>query len=129
LTAIEPAGGRPNAQSVAAADAVLPILQRPALRKDFELADQLSRSSSRVAPLVAEGWGQLTDRHVATYLGRARGSAYETRVHLQQAFKKHHISEHEWVSLGAQYEEICKMLTPLINYLERSNWKTRIRRD
>jgi four helix bundle protein len=90
-------------KAVAAADAVLPILQRPALRKEFELADQLSRSSNRVAPLIAEGWGQLTDRHVATYLGRARGSAYETRVHLQ--------------------------LTPLINYLERSNWKTRIRRD
>src|SRR5215204_2238608 len=54
--------------------AVSAILKRTVFGKDSVLKDQLSRSSSRVAPLIAEGFGQLTDRHVAVYLGRARGS-------------------------------------------------------
>ena len=52
--------------------AVSAILERTAFGKDFDLKDQLSRSSSRVGPLIAEGFGQLTDKHLAVYLARAR---------------------------------------------------------
>ena len=84
----------------AAADEVSAILKRPVFGKDLELKDQLSRSSGRVGPLIAEGFGQNTDRQMADYFGRARGSALES---------------------------ISKMLTPWINYLQRCNWKSRWR--
>ena len=61
-----------------ASASVAAILKRPPLCKDFNLKDQLSRSSSRVGPLISEGFGQLTDLHLAAYLGRARGSVLET---------------------------------------------------
>jgi four helix bundle protein len=112
-------------KAVAAADEVSAILKRPAFRKDLELKDQLSRSSGRVAPLIAEGFGQSTDRQMADYYARARGSALESKGHLAKALGKEFISEAECGELSGKYTEISKMLTPWINYLQRSNWKSR----
>jgi four helix bundle protein len=61
------------------------------LRRDFELRDQLDRSSSRVPPLISEGFGQQTDRHFASYLFRARGSCNEVCTHLTIARNKTYI--------------------------------------
>jgi four helix bundle protein len=49
-------------KAVEAAAEVSAYLKRPAFRKDYDLSDQLLRSSRRVAALIAEGFGQITDR-------------------------------------------------------------------
>jgi four helix bundle protein len=112
-------------KALLAANAVSALLKRQAFSSDYKLKDQLDRASGGVAPLIAEGFGQLTDRHLAVYLARARGSARETQAHLARARDKKCISEEEWVSIDRYYVEICKMLTPWINYLDRCNWKSR----
>ena len=68
---------------------------------------------------------QVTDRQVADDYGRARGSALESRAHLAKAAGEQIISEAELAVIGNKYTEISKMLTPWINYLQRSNWKIR----
>jgi four helix bundle protein len=105
--------------------AVCAFLKRPAFRKDYNLWDQLSRSSARVPALIAEGFGQSTDRQSADYYGRARGSAYESYTHLITAKDREYITEDENAKEGEKYIEITKMLTPWINYLQRSNWRQR----
>jgi four helix bundle protein len=100
-------------------------LKRRAFSKDFDLKDQLSESSSRVGPLIAEGYGQLTDRHLAAYLGRARGSVLETLTHLTKAVSEHFISQSEYSKVAEMYDHIGKMLTRWIDYLRRSDWKDR----
>ncbi len=112
-------------KSVAAADEISALLKRPIFRKDLELKDQLSRSSGRVPALIAEGFGQSTDRQMADYYARARGSALESRGHLAKAAGEEFISEEELGTYDGKYIEIGKMLTPWINYLQRTNWKTR----
>jgi four helix bundle protein len=112
-------------KAVAAADEVSALLKRPVFSKDFDLKDQLSRSSGRVGPLIAEGFGQVTDRQMADYYGRARGSALECRGHLSKAAGNGFISEFESANIGQKYIEISKMLTPWINYLQRCNWRIR----
>ena len=112
-------------KALEAADAISALLKRPAFGKDFDLKSQLSRSSARVAPLTAEGYGQLTDRHVAVYLGRARGSVLETLGHLVKASREGFISPKEFSSATETYDHIGRMLTPWINYLQRSDWKQR----
>jgi four helix bundle protein len=112
-------------KALSAADAVSALLKRSAFSEDLALKDQLSRSSGRVGPLIAEGFGQVTDRQMADYYGRARGSALECRGHLAKAAGKHVISEFESTNLGEKYVEISKMLTPWINYLQRCNWRIR----
>jgi four helix bundle protein len=112
-------------KAVSAADAVSALLTRPGFSRDFNLRDQLSRSSSRVGPLILEGFGQLTDRHLATYLGRARGSVLETLGHLSKASSEQLISREEFGALSETYDHVGRMLTRWINYLQRTDWKQR----
>jgi four helix bundle protein len=108
-----------------AGNAVSAILKRPILGRDSDLRDQLSRSSSRVAPLIAEGFGQLTDRHVAVYLGRARGSVLETIGHLKKALDERFISSAEHSVIEDMYDHIGRMLTRWIHHLQESDWRDR----
>jgi four helix bundle protein len=96
-----------------------------AFSKNFDLTDQLTRSSSRVAPLIAEGFGQLTDRHLAVYLGRARGSVLETVSHLSRALNEQPISRSAHVTVVDMYDHIGRMLTRWIDHLPLSDWKDR----
>jgi four helix bundle protein len=107
------------------ADEISALLKRPAFNGNFDLKDQLSRSISRIPALIAEGYGQLTDKHLAVYLGRARGSAQETIAHLEQAHEKKFITETEYSKYLDSYDHIGRMLTRWIDYLQRTDWKDR----
>jgi four helix bundle protein len=101
------------------------VVYKEALAAEDEVSAILDRSSSRVGPLIAEGFGQLTDRHLATYLARARGSAAETRTHLRKACRKKFISDAEHDDSSGKYTTIGKRLTRWIHYLEESDWDNR----
>jgi four helix bundle protein len=101
------------------------ILKRESFRKDPRLRDQMASSSERVASAIAEGFEQSTDRHFAQYLYRSRGSSSEMRTQLVVARDRQHITEAERANLSDQYIEVAKMLTGLIAYLEREDWKRR----
>jgi four helix bundle protein len=58
-------------------------------------------------------------------LGRARGSALETKTHLRKAHAKKFISDSEYTDLNGNYNTIGKRLTTWIGYLEKSNWNNR----
>ena len=105
--------------------AVSPILQCLKVRKDFDLYDQLAESSGNIPGHIAEGFGQLTDKHFAYYLGIARGSAQETRGHLATALQKEHISADDENRVSSLYRDLCSMLTAFIEYLRRSDFRDR----
>ena len=105
--------------------AVSPLLAQLHARRDFTLRDQLSESAGNIPGQIAEGFGQLTDRHFAHYLGIARGSAQETRGHLASALGKEHISLEDERRVSAVYEDLCRMLTAFITYLRDSNFRDR----
>ena len=106
-------------------DAVSPLQKKIQERKDFDLHDQLSESSGNIPGHIAEGFGQLTDRHFAHYLGIARGSAQETRGHLASALEKEHISPEDESRVSEIYRDLCNMLTAFIEYLRRSDYRDR----
>ena len=108
-----------------AADVISAILARPVFNKELDLKDQLMRSTSRVGPLIAEGFGQLTDRHLLVYLGRARGSVLETLGHLRTALTKGFISSSEHLEAVETYDHIGRMLSRWISYLQDTDWKDR----
>jgi four helix bundle protein len=106
-------------------DAVSPVLQKLTDRQDFNLHDQLSGSSGNIPGHIAEGFGQLTDKHFAHYLGIARGSAQETRGHLACCAEREHISPDDEKRVSAIYAELARMLTAFINYLRESDFRNR----
>ena len=112
-------------QALSAAAAVSAMVRRDSFRRDLELRGQLSDASAGVAAHISEGFGQGTDRHFAHYLLIARGSANEVRTHLAVAYFRRHIEADERTRLAAQYVEIGKGLTRLIQYLTREDRKAR----
>jgi len=112
-------------KAVAASGGVSKILQRESFKKDLRLREQLGSASERVASAISEGFEQSTDRHFAQYLYRARGSTREVRTQLIVARDRHHINESERLELTSAYEEVARMATGLIRYLEREDRKHR----
>lgn len=106
-------------------EAVSPLLRKVKDRKDYKLHDQLSESSGNIPGHIAEGFGQLTDKHFAHYLGIARGSAQETRGHLASCAKKQHITLEDETRVSVMYRDLCSMLTAFIEYLRKSDFRDR----
>jgi len=119
-------------RALAAANEVSAILKRIEFSKDFDVRDQLANSSSRVPALIAEGFEQKTDRHFAHYLYLARGSAKETKTHLKVALNRGYVPLEDARRLWSEYDEVCAMITGLIQHLEfedRSHRWTKHLRD
>jgi four helix bundle protein len=120
-------------KALVAAHAVSAIIDRPRFAKDLRLREQLSASSSRVPALIAEGFELKTDRHFAHYLYLARGSSKESCTHLAVAERRAHLDRAECDHLCELYAEIARMLTGLIQHLEREDrehrWPTKPPRE
>ena len=112
-------------KALEAADAISAILNLEGLAKDYRLRSQLAASSERVASLIAEGFGQKTDRHFAAYLHMSKGSSLETRTQLRIARGRGYITEDMRITLSEPYFEIEKMQTGLIHRLEHDDRRNR----
>jgi len=112
-------------QSVDAADAITAIIERPSFHQDLSLKDQLRKASGKVPSHIAEGFGQKTDRHFASYLCIARGSCNEVRTHVQLAKFRKYITAPECRELSDRYVRIGKGTTRLIQHLRREDRKER----
>lgn len=58
----------------------------------FSLTDQLNRSSSSIADLIAEGSGATTLKDFSNYLQMSIKSTYESVSHLYRAFRRGYIT-------------------------------------
>ena len=112
-------------KALVAADARSATLARPVSRRDFDLERQLNRAAVQVVSNIAEGFGQSTDRHFASYLYRARGGTREIRAQLQIAADRARLTDADRGTLSTRFEELARMLTGLIRHLEREDRKHR----
>jgi four helix bundle protein len=106
-------------------NAVNEILDRPAVCKDCDLHDQLSRANESIASNMVEGFEQGTDRAFAHYLTYSKGSVAEVLKRLRKAYYRRYITRQELDARIAQGEDLKKMLGGFIKYLEESDWKDR----
>jgi four helix bundle protein len=112
-------------EALAAGRAVSAILRRPEFERDPQLRGQLATASASISAQIAEGYGQLTDRHFAHYLAVGRGGCNEMHAHLTTAYGRQQLSEREWRDLTERYDRLGKRLTRLIQHLHRENRKER----
>jgi len=85
----------------------------------FFLTDQLNRASLSIATNIAEGNGRFTKRDRRNFFIIARGSTQECVPLLEIAKRKQLISDVQVSDLLNQLEVISKMISGLINGLER----------
>jgi four helix bundle protein len=90
------------------------------LTKDFKkgnyyLADQLNRASLSISANIAEGNGRYHKADKNNFFRIVRGSAFECVPILEICKRKKLITDNRNQELKEKVEDICKMLSGLIN--------------
>ena len=85
----------------------------------YFLVDQLNRAALSIAANLAEGNGRFTKADRRNFFIISRGSAQECVPLLEIARRRGFVDENQHVRLRAALEEIAKMLSGLINGLDK----------
>jgi four helix bundle protein len=85
----------------------------------YFLVDQVNRAALSIATNLAEGNGRFTKPDRKNFFTIARGSVQECVPLLEVARRRGFISDAEHSNLKSQLEEMAKMLSGLINGLEK----------
>ena len=83
------------------------------------LVNQLNRAALSIAANIAEGNGRFTKADRKNFFGIARGSVQECVPLMELALRRKFLTEQEHAALKSQLEEVSRMLSGLINGLEK----------
>ncbi|MFI5222126.1 MAG: four helix bundle protein [Bacteroidia bacterium] len=93
------------------------------LAKDFKLRDQMNGSSGSIMDNIAEGFERGGKLEFVNFLSIAKGSAGELRSQLYRTFDRQHIAQKEFESIKNKTEEVSKMISGFMDYLNKSELK------
>ncbi|MEI8350137.1 MAG: four helix bundle protein [Candidatus Omnitrophota bacterium] len=83
---------------------------------NYYLSDQLNRASLSIATNIAEGNGKYHKADRVNFFRIARGSAFECIPILELCKRKKLIKEEDAKVFKERLDEICKMLSVLMNF-------------
>jgi len=90
---------------------------------NFRLKDQMRGSSGSIMDNIAEGFERSSRLEFINSLGIAKGEAGELKSQLYRALDAKYISEPTFKELYNYADELTKMITSFINYLNNSKIK------
>jgi four helix bundle protein len=83
----------------------------------YALADQLRRSSVSIPANIAEGYGRFSNSELRRYLNIAKGSAYETIVHLMIARDNCYMETSIANNILLRYRKLSSSITAFIKVI------------
>ena len=89
----------------------------------FALTSQTKRAAVSIPSNIAEGMGRQYKKDTIHFLHIARGSVYELETHLNIALMVNIIEEPNFKTIMNLIDEVIKLLSGLINYMEKAELK------
>jgi four helix bundle protein len=99
------------------------IFERTALGKDYELKNQMNRSSGSIMDNIAEGFERNGRREFINFLSYSKGSCGELRSQLYRAFDRKYITKEEFEFLKEKTITESKKIGSFMSYLVKSDNK------
>ena len=91
--------------------------------KDYELKNQISRSSGSVMDNIAEGFGRGSRTEFIQFLGYSLGSNDEVKSQLYRALDRGHFNPNQFSELYAQVDVVARMIISFMNYLKKTAYR------
>jgi four helix bundle protein len=93
------------------------------IHSDFRYKDQIRGSVGSIMDNIAEGFERGSKLEFINVLTTAKGEAGELKSQLYRGLDNNYFSSIEFEELYLLTDEITKMITGLINYLNRTKFK------
>lgn len=91
--------------------------------REYDLLNQLKRSSGSVMENIAEGFGRMGNAEFRNFLTIAHGSIQESISQLYRSFDWEVISKDQFYSLKPIAEEVERLIFSFINHLSQTEYK------
>lgn len=88
--------------------------------KNFDLKNQINRSAGSIMDNIAEGFGRGERKEFINFLGISKGLLVELKSQLYRALDRKYISEDMFNDLYNQADEVGKMISAFMGYLNKS---------
>jgi four helix bundle protein len=102
---------------------IYPLTFKEPISSDYRFKDQIRGASGSVMDNIAEGFERGSRLEFINALTTAKGEAGELKSQLYRGLDNNYFSEETFQQLYSLADEITKMITTLIHYLNKSGFK------
>lgn len=102
---------------------IYPLTFKDPIASDFRFKDQIRGSLGSIMDNIAEGFERGSKLEFINALGTSKGEVGELKSQLYRGIDNNYFSKNQFQEYYLIADELTKMITSLIRYLNKSNFK------
>lgn len=99
------------------------LTSKEIFKNDYSLRNQMRKTAGSIMDNIAEGFDRGGNQEFIQFLSISRGSAGELKSQIYRAFDYKFITEKKFSDYIENVEVISKMISGLINYLNKKTYR------